>query len=454
MKKSLLQTLGLLGIVSFLSYAAAVIFSPLAYPGYDRLAQAVSDLSAANAPSLALWNRLSALYAVCEPLCAVLCLIGAQSHKNKLLRTGIALFAAMECISAVGYRMFPLSESGYAGAFQDVMHIIITAVVVLLSIVSLGVIIAAGAKDKACRSYGVCAAIALTMMLVGALGTKLAPAKYFGATERFSVFAATGFNAALGLHLFFIAPDPPAAPAPDKPDKRTSKAAQNGVISISTPCILNLKGKNKTMKNTTLIIRNEEEKDYFTTENLTREAFWNVYLPGAKEHYVLHCLRNDPAFVPELDFVMELNGEMIAQVAYVRSEIECDNGKKLPVYTFGPIGVAPAYKRRGYGKLLLDFSMRKAKELGAGALLITGNIDFYGKSGFVPAKTKGVRYADDPEADYLLVKELQEGFLNGVRGTYKDPEGYFVCDKDPAAFERFDELFPKKEKLRLPGQLF
>ena len=169
---------------------------------------------------------------------------------------------------------------------------------------------------------------------------------------------------------------------------------------------------------------------------------------------LLHCYRDDPAFVPDLDFVMELGGEMIGQIIYVRSEIDCDDGRKVPIMTFGPIGVAPAYKRQGYGKQLLDYSMEKAKEMGAGALAITGNIDFYGKSGFVPAKTKGVRYADDPDADYFLIRELNPGFLDGVSGTYKDPEGYFVCEKDPDGFERFEATFPVKEKQKLPGQLF
>ena len=156
MKKSLIQKLGLLGIVSFLSYTAAVVFAPLAYPGYHWMAQAVSDLSAANAPSLALWNQLSALYNVCEVVCAIVVCIGIQGQKTKLLRSGIYLFAIMEWISAVGYRMFPLSDSGYAGAFQDVMHMAVTALVVLLSIVSLVIIIVAGVKSKSCRSYGVC----------------------------------------------------------------------------------------------------------------------------------------------------------------------------------------------------------------------------------------------------------------------------------------------------------
>ena len=170
-----------------------------------------------------------------------------------------------------------------------------------------------------------------------------------------------------------------------------------------------------------ITIRLETKDDYRAVENLTCESFWNVYRPGCMEHYVLHRYRDDPAFVPELDFVMELDGELIGQVIYVRSEIDCDDGRKVPIMTFGPLGIAPAYKRQGYGKQLLDYSMEKAKEMGAGALAITGNIDFYGKSGFVPAKTKGVRYADDPEADYFLIKELTPGFLDGISGTCKDP---------------------------------
>ena len=203
MKRTLPQKLGLLGVVSLLSYAAAVIFSPLAYPGYDWMAQAVSDLSAANAPSLWLWNRLSSLYNACELVCVMMVCAAMQGRKTKLLRTGIGLFAAMEWVSAVGFRMFPLSDSGYAGAFSDRMHLLVTAAVVALSIVSLSLILAAGIKDRGCRVYGVCAGIALGMMLVGALGMKLVPAAWFGVVERFSVFAATGFNAALGLLTFF-----------------------------------------------------------------------------------------------------------------------------------------------------------------------------------------------------------------------------------------------------------
>lgn len=143
------------------------------------------------------------------------------------------------------------------------------------------------------------------------------------------------------------------------------------------------------MTDKNILIRRKKPEDYRAVENLTREAFFNVYRPGCTEHYVLHCFRHDPAFVPELDLLMELDGEPIGQVIYVRSHIDCDDGRVLPVMTFGPISIAPAYKRRGYGKRLLDDSMEKAEKMGAGALLITGNIGFYGKSGFVLAKTKG-----------------------------------------------------------------
>ena len=207
------------------------------------------------------------------------------------------------------------------------------------------------------------------------------------------------------------------------------------------------------MSEKNITIRPETESDDRAVEYLTREAFWNVYRPGCMEHYVLHCFRTDPAFVPELDLVMELDGTLIGHIMYARSEIACSDGRALLIMTFGPISLAPEYKRQGYGKCLLDYSVEKAKEMGAGALAITGNILFYGKSGFVPAKSKGIRYADDPDASYLLIKELTPGFLSGISGTYKDPEGYFVCERDPDGFAQFEATFPEKEKQKLPGQL-
>ena len=201
-KKNFLNYCGLLEIVALLSYTVAVVFSPLDYPGYNWMAQAVSDLSAANAPSLRLWNQLSSLYNIYILICAMMVCAGIQGKGSRLLRSGIYLFTAMEWISAAGFSMFPLSDSGYAGTFQDKMHILSTILVVLLSIVSLVILIIAGVKRKEYRSFGVFAGIALGMMLVGALGMNIVPEEYFGVVERFSVFAAVGYNAVLGIELF------------------------------------------------------------------------------------------------------------------------------------------------------------------------------------------------------------------------------------------------------------
>ena len=191
MKRSAYQKLGLLGILSLLSYAAAVLFAPRAYPGYDWLAQAVSDLSADSAPSRVLWSQLSALYLPCGIVCCTVC--AAESAKfGKALRTGIVLFAGMNWVSAVGYAMFPLPDAGVPNGFQGTMHLIVTAAVVALSVVSLVLIIIGGWYGRENTALGVCAA-----------GTGLLPARYFGIPERFSVFSATGFNAALGLSMFF-----------------------------------------------------------------------------------------------------------------------------------------------------------------------------------------------------------------------------------------------------------
>lgn len=202
MNKKLVNYCGLLGVISLLSYAAAVIFSPLAYPGYDWKRQAVSDLSAANAPSLRLWNQLSSLYGTCGLICIMMVCVGIHNQLSKSIRIGIYLFAAMNWISAVGFTMFPLSDSGYAGTYQDKMHIAITALVVILSVASLILIIVGGFKNKEFKVYAIWAAIAFGMMMVGAMGMNIVPKSCFGIVERFSVFAATGFNAVLGVQLF------------------------------------------------------------------------------------------------------------------------------------------------------------------------------------------------------------------------------------------------------------
>ena len=202
MKKTGAQLLGLLGMASLLSYTAAVVFAPLAYPNYNWMAQAVSDLSADSAPSRQLWSQLAALYMPCGVVCCTLCALEVRCHFNRTLRLGVYLFAAMNWISAVGYAMFPLSGAGLPDGFQNMMHLVVTAAVVLLSITSLALIIAGGLRGRACRSLAIWAAAMLALMLLGAIGTGALPAAYFGIPERFSVFAATIFNAVLGVYLF------------------------------------------------------------------------------------------------------------------------------------------------------------------------------------------------------------------------------------------------------------
>ena len=201
-------------------------------------------------------------------------------------------------------------------------------------------------------------------------------------------------------------------------------------------------------------IRYEEPRDYRAVENLIRESFWNVYRPGCSEHYVIHVLRNDPAFVKELDFVMEQDGNLIGQNMFMKTVINADDSHDVPVLTMGPICIAPELKRKGYGKAILDYSLEQAKALGYGAVLFEGNIGFYGKSGFDYARKFGIRYHDLPKGaddSFFLCRELIPGYLDGITGVYQTPKGYYVDDAD---VEEFDKAFPYKEKLRLPGQLF
>lgn len=202
MKRSLINWLGLVGVVSLVSYALAVAFSPLAYPGYDWMAQAVSDLSAENAPSRRLWSQLSALYDTCGIVSVTAVCIYIKGRLNKKLRLGIYLFALMNWVSAVGYKMFPLTEAGSPDGLQNIMHLVVTGLVVLLSIISLVVIIIGGTRDKKYVSLAIYAGVALFFMMIGSIGTNVVPSRFFGVPERFSVFAATSFNAVLGVYLF------------------------------------------------------------------------------------------------------------------------------------------------------------------------------------------------------------------------------------------------------------
>lgn len=203
-----------------------------------------------------------------------------------------------------------------------------------------------------------------------------------------------------------------------------------------------------------LTIRLEEEKDHRNVEIMIRESFWNVYRPGCSEHYVMHVLRNDPAFIRELDFVMELEGVLIGQNMFMKTVIDADDGTTVPILTMGPICIRNDLKRKGFGKILLDHSLIKASELGYGAVLFEGNIGFYGHSGFDYASKFGIRYHGLPEgadSSFFLCRELIPGYLDNVTGVYQTPEGYYVDDKD---VERFDRDFPPLVKRKLPTQIF
>ena len=205
MNRKLINWLGLTGAAALVSYTLAVVISPSAFPGYNWMEQAVSDLSAESAPSRMLWNQIAALYGVCSVVCAtcVSVYVSETRISTALFRTGIYLFAIMNWISNVGYAMFPLADSGKESAsFQEIMHMAVTAAVVILSIASLVCLIITGFRKGGIRGIGIWAAAALIMMMIGAIGQGAVPPQYFGIVERFSVFAAVGFNAVLGIYLF------------------------------------------------------------------------------------------------------------------------------------------------------------------------------------------------------------------------------------------------------------
>ncbi|MBQ9555032.1 MAG: GNAT family N-acetyltransferase [Muribaculaceae bacterium] len=208
-----------------------------------------------------------------------------------------------------------------------------------------------------------------------------------------------------------------------------------------------------------MTIRLEQSNDYREVENLTREAFWNVYRPGCAEHFVLNQYRNNPDFIPELDWVMEQDGRIIGHVMFSRAELVLDDGTHLPSWTFGPISILPDLKRQGFGLKLLNFALAKARELGIGFLCMEGNINFYRHAGFDLASKFGIHYHTEPRdavVPYFLAQELIPGWLhdNGVtEATYQPPRGYFVADEHPDAFEAYEATFPEMEKAFNDGQL-
>lgn len=205
-----------------------------------------------------------------------------------------------------------------------------------------------------------------------------------------------------------------------------------------------------------MIIRKEQPADYRAVEELTRDAFWDVYRPGCVEHFVLNRYREHPDFMGELDLVMEDEGSIVGHVMFAKAKIMGDDGAEIPAWTFGPISIRPDRKRQGLGLRLLKHALALAKEQGIGLLCMEGNIEFYRHAGFVVASTLGIHYHGEPadaEVPYFLAQELTPGYLNGRKGTYHTPEPYMVADRRPEEFEAYEKTFAPRQKHFAAGQL-
>lgn len=199
------------------------------------------------------------------------------------------------------------------------------------------------------------------------------------------------------------------------------------------------------------IIRQETSADYKTVENLTREAFWNLSVPGADEHYLVHVMRNHADFVPELDFIIEVDGKIIASIMYMKTKLIDESGKVKDILSFGPICVMPEYQRMGYGKILIEHSFREAVKLGYDTVVIFGNPDNYVSRGFKSCIRYNVCLEGDVFPAALLVKELREGVLDGRKWYYHESSVTELLN-DNEKFQIFDSEFPPKVKEWKPSQ--
>ena len=199
------------------------------------------------------------------------------------------------------------------------------------------------------------------------------------------------------------------------------------------------------------IIRLETEKDYRETENLAREAFWNLSVPGCNEHYFIHVLREHVAFIPELDYVVEFNGRIIACVMYSKAMLVDEKGNEKPIVSMGPICVHPEFQRQGLSRILLEFTFEKAIEMGYDAVINFGNPDNYVARGYKSCKKYNICFEGDVFPTALLVKELKDGVFDGRKWFYHPNNADAPCD-DEVAVEEFDKNFPPKVKAWQPSQ--
>ena len=198
-----------------------------------------------------------------------------------------------------------------------------------------------------------------------------------------------------------------------------------------------------------ITIRNETEADYKIVEQLTREAFWNVHVPGCNEHYLVHIMRDSELFIPELDFVAEMNGKIVGNIMYMHSMVIDDDGKMHPVITFGPISVLPMHQKKGVGSKLIEHSMKQAREMGYSAILIYGDPEYYKRFGFVPAENYRIKSSSGMYAAALQACELSQGALNEISGKFIEGDIYELDEREVAEFDR---QFPEKVKCHTPTQ--
>ncbi len=196
-------------------------------------------------------------------------------------------------------------------------------------------------------------------------------------------------------------------------------------------------------------IRNEQKSDYQIVEDITREAFYNMYVPGCMEHYLVHIMRGHEDFIPELDFVLELDGKVIGNIMYTKAKLTDENGEEKEIITFGPVSILPKYQRMGYGKLLMEHSFKRAVELGYDAIVIFGSPANYVSRGFKSCKKYNLCVEGGGYPAGMLAKELKEGAFDGRKWIYS---GSPVMDVDGQEAARFDDALPPMEKEYRPSQ--
>lgn len=198
-----------------------------------------------------------------------------------------------------------------------------------------------------------------------------------------------------------------------------------------------------------IIIRNERPEDYQRVEEITRRAFYNLYVPGCAEHYLAHVLRGHEDFIPQLDLVVEADGEVIGNVMYTKTRLVDDKGTEKEILTFGPVCIVPERQRQGYGKQLLEASFDKAAAMGYDVIVIFGDPGNYVSHGFVSCKKHNVCLADGTFPGAMMVKELRPKALDGRKWVYHQSPAFDIDEKEA---QHFDDELPPMEKKRQPSQ--